>query len=117
MSWVKFRTASDLVSQEGYWEMVLRVSKASSLKRMRRALSIMGRDEKDGDRDMSKFFYPAMQATDIYALEVDLALGMDQRHAHMLARDATDKLKLSKPVALHTSFGITIRSRTDGYRC
>ncbi len=100
---VKFRTASDLVEQEGYWEMVLRVSKASSLKRMRRALSIMGRDEKDGDRDMSKFFYPAMQATDIYALEVDLALGgMDQRHAHMLARDAADKLKLSKPVALHT---------------
>jgi len=100
---VKFRTASDLVEQEGYWEMVLRVSKASSLKRMRRALSIMGRDEKDGDRDMSKFFYPAMQATDIYALDIDLALGgMDQRHAHMLARDAADKLKLSKPVALHT---------------
>ena len=100
---VKFRTASDLVEQEGYWEMVLRVSKASSLKRMRRALSIMGRDEKDGDRDMSKFFYPAMQATDIYALDVDLALGgMDQRHAHMLARDAADKLKFSKPVALHT---------------
>ena len=72
---VKFRTASDLVEEDGYWEMVLRVSKASSLKRMRRALSIMGRDEKDGDRDMSKFFYPAMQATDIYALEVDLALG------------------------------------------
>ena len=100
---VKFRTASELVKAEGYWEMVLRVSKASSLKRMRRALSIMGRDEKDGDRDMSKFFYPAMQATDIYALDVDLALGgMDQRHAHMLARDAADKLKLSKPVALHT---------------
>ena len=100
---VKFKTASDLVCQEGYWEMVLRVSKASSLKRMRRALSIMGRDEKDGDKDMSKFFYPAMQATDIYALNVDLALGgMDQRHAHMLARDAADKLKLPKPVALHT---------------
>ena len=100
---VNFRTASEVVGQEGYWEMVLRVSKASSLKRMRRALSIMGRDEKDGDRDMSKFFYPAMQATDIYALDVDLALGgMDQRHAHMLARDAADKLKLSKPVALHT---------------
>jgi len=28
--------------------------------------------------------------------------GMDQRHAHMLARDAADKLQLSKPVALHT---------------
>ena len=100
---VKFKTASELVDEEGYWEMVLRVSKASSLKRMRRALSIMGRDESGGDKDMSKFFYPAMQATDIYALNVDLALGgMDQRHAHMLARDAADKLKLRKPVALHT---------------
>ena len=100
---VQFETASELVKREGYWEMVLRVSKASSLKRLRRALSIMGRREEDGDKDMSKFFYPAMQATDIYALEVDLALGgMDQRHAHMLARDAADKLKLSKPVALHT---------------
>ena len=100
---VQFKTASELVKGEGYWEMVLRVSKASSLKRMRRALSIMGRGKEDGDKDMSKFFYPAMQATDIYALDVDLALGgMDQRHAHMLARDAADKLKLSKPVALHT---------------
>ena len=100
---VKFRTANELVNGEGYWEMVLRVSKASSLKRMRRALSIMGRDESDGDKDMSKFFYPAMQATDIYALDVDLALGgMDQRHAHMLARDAADKLSLPKPIALHT---------------
>ena len=100
---VKFKTASELVSEEGYWELVLRVSKASSLKRMRRALSIMGRDEDEADGDMSKFFYPAMQATDIYALKIDLALGgMDQRHAHMLARDAADRLKISKPVALHT---------------
>ena len=100
---VQFKTASELVKGDGYWEMVLRVSKASSLKRMRRALSIMGRGEEDGDKDMSKFFYPAMQATDIYALDVDLALGgMDQRHAHMLARDAADKLKMSKPIALHT---------------
>jgi len=100
---VKFRTANELVNEEGYWEKVLQVSKACSLKRMRRALSIMGRDESDGDKDMSKFFYPAMQATDIYALNVDLALGgMDQRHAHMLARDVANKLSLPKPVALHT---------------
>jgi len=100
---LRAKTASELVRQDGYWEMVLRVSKASSLKRMRRALSIMGRDEDEADGDMSKFFYPAMQATDIYALKVDLALGgMDQRHAHMLARDAADKLKISKPVVLHT---------------
>ena len=36
---VNFQTASELVRQDGYWEMVLRVSKTSSLKRMRRALN------------------------------------------------------------------------------
>ena len=52
-------------------------------------LSIMGRSESEAESDTSMLFYPAMQVTDIYALEVDLALGgMDQRHAHMLARDA-----------------------------
>ena len=99
----EFQTASELVRSDGYWEMVLRVAKATSLKRMRRALSIMGRNEDEADSDTSMFFYPAMQATDIYALKVDLALGgMDQRHAHMLARDAAEKLRLPKIVALHT---------------
>ena len=99
----EFQTASELVRSDGYWERVLRVAKATSLKRMRRAISIMGRSEDEAESDTSMLFYPAMQATDIYALEVDLALGgMDQRHAHMLARDAAEKLRLPKIVALHT---------------
>ena len=99
----EFLTASELVRSDGYWEQVLRVAKATSLKRMRRAVSIMGRSGDEAESDTSMFFYPAMQATDIYALEVDLALGgMDQRHAHMLARDAAEKLRLPKIVALHT---------------
>ena len=99
----EFQTASELVHSDGYWERVLRVAKATTLKRMRRAVSIMGRSEDEAESDTSMLFYPAMQATDIYALEVDLALGgMDQRHAHMLARDAAEKLRLPKIVALHT---------------
>ncbi len=99
----EFLTASELVRSDGYWERVLHVAKATSLKRMRRAVSIMGRSGDEAESDTSMFFYPAMQATDIYALEVDLALGgMDQRHAHMLARDAAEKLRLPKIVALHT---------------
>jgi tryptophanyl-tRNA synthetase len=44
-----------------------------------------------------------MQAADIFELEVDVAIGgMDQRHAHMLARDVADKKGWTKPIALHT---------------
>tara|TARA_B100001750_G_scaffold97715_1_gene77284 strand:+ start:3143 stop:4165 length:1023 start_codon:yes stop_codon:yes gene_type:complete len=115
---VKFTTASDLVKSENYWEDVLKVSKVTTLARMRRALAIMGRDEEDGDGDTSKFIYPAMQVVDIYHLKADLALGgLDQRHAHMLARDAADKLNWHKPVALHTpllaSLGGPGRMETD----
>ncbi len=95
--------ASDLVSKADYWEKVLRVAKSCSVARVRRALTIMGRTEDEADTDSSKLFYPAMQAADIFVLDVDLALGgMDQRKAHMLARDAADKLKWRKFVALHT---------------
>ena len=100
---LRFLYASELADDSDYWARVIRCAKGSTLAQARKTLTIMGRKEDEADSDLSKFFYPAMQATDIYALEVDLALGgMDQRHAHMLARDAADKLKLSKPVALHT---------------
>jgi tyrosyl-tRNA synthetase len=66
-------------------------------------MTIMGRKENEGDLDSSKFIYPSMQAADIFDLDLDVAIGgMDQRHAHMLARDAADKLGWKKPIALHT---------------
>ncbi|MGA1821374.1 MAG: tyrosine--tRNA ligase [Thermoplasmatota archaeon] len=100
---LKFRWASDLADNAKYWEKVLRVSKSSSLSRIKRAMTIMGRKEGEGDLDTSKFIYPAMQASDIFELEVDLAMGgMDQRHAHMLARDVAEKIGYKKPTALHT---------------
>ena len=60
-----------------------------SLSRVRRTFSIMGRDEDSSDHDLAAFYYPALQAADIFELEVDIALGgMDQRKAHMYMRDA-----------------------------
>ena len=98
-----FERASDMADSAKYWEKVLRVAKSSSLSRIKRAMSIMGRKEDDGDMDTSKFIYPAMQASDIFELGVDLAIGgMDQRHAHMLARDVADKVGCKKPTAIHT---------------
>jgi tyrosyl-tRNA synthetase len=44
-----------------------------------------------------------MQVSDIFYLTVDVAYGgMDQRHAHMLARDVSKKLGRKPPVAIHT---------------
>jgi len=100
---VGYVAASNLVSSPEYWSDVLRVSKASSVARIRRALTIMGRKEADADLDASKLIYPAMQVADIHALDLDLALGgMDQRHAHILYRDAAPKLGWKRVVALHT---------------
>jgi len=100
---VKFVYASDYVGDPKYWELVLRTSKATSVKRVKRAMDIMGRDEDEAERDLSKLFYPAMQVSDIFYLDLDVAYGgMDQRHAHMLARDVSKKLGRKPPAAIHT---------------
>ncbi|MBN1539211.1 MAG: tyrosine--tRNA ligase [Candidatus Thermoplasmatota archaeon] len=100
---LNFRWASEMANSADYWEKVLRIAKSASLSRIKRAMTVMGRKENEGDLDSSKFLYPSMQAADIFHLDVDLAVGgMDQRHAHMLARDAADKLGWKKPIALHT---------------
>jgi len=44
-----------------------------------------------------------MQAADIFHMDLDVACaGMDQRKAHMLARDAAEKLGWKKPACMHT---------------
>ncbi|MEW5936992.1 MAG: tyrosine--tRNA ligase [Candidatus Thermoplasmatota archaeon] len=107
---VRFMYASELVSSSSYWERVIRISKASTVARIKRALTIMGRKESDADADASKLIYPAMQAADIFHLELDLALGgMDQRHAHMLAREVSERLGWRRFVALHTPLLISLR--------
>jgi len=100
---VSFVYASEYVGDSKYWELVLRTSKATSVARVKRAMDIMGREENEAEKDLSKLFYPAMQVSDIYYLNLDVAYGgMDQRHAHMLARDVAKKLGKKPPVAIHT---------------
>jgi tyrosyl-tRNA synthetase len=100
---VRYLYASDLVSDTGYWETVIKVAKVTSLSRVKRAMTIMGRSEDEAELDSSKLFYPVLQAADIFHMDIDLAYaGMDQRKAHMLARDAAERLGWKKPVALHT---------------
>ncbi len=98
----QFIFASEIVGDKDYWEKVIRVAKKTTLRRAKRAMTIMGRREDEAELDSSKIIYPFMQVADIFHLDVDIALGgMDQRHAHMLARDVAEKLKYRKVVALH----------------
>lgn len=95
--------AEDLVSNPDYWATLLKVAKSTSLARVKRALTILGRRADEGESDFSKLIYPLMQVTDIFELRVDIALGgTDQRKAHMLQRDVAEKLKKRKVVAVHT---------------
>ena len=100
---VKFLYASELVANSDYWALLLRVAKALTISRIKRALPIMGRNEEDADKDSSKLIYPMMQATDIFYMDLDVAFGgMDQRHVHMLARDIHKKVGKKGFVAIHS---------------
>lgn len=100
---VEFRFASEVLDDIDYWEKLIKVGKVTSLSRVKRAMTIMGRKEDEAELDSSKVVYPLMQATDMFHMGIDLAYaGIDQRRAHMLARDAADKLGWKKPLALHT---------------
>ncbi|MEZ0290030.1 MAG: tyrosine--tRNA ligase [Sulfolobales archaeon] len=95
--------AEDLVSDSNYWALLLKVAKNTTLARAKRALTIMGRREEEAELDFSKLVYPFMQVTDILYMDLDLALGgIDQRKAHMLAREVAEKLDKKKIVAIHT---------------
>jgi len=109
---LSFVLGSDLYTERpDYWATVIDVSKHTTLARMQRSISILGRA--DGEQvDFAKLIYPAMQAADIFALGVHIAhAGMDQRKAHVVARDVATHLRNNpllgaggrpiKPMAAH----------------
>jgi len=99
----KYLWASDIANSDSYWEKVIRVAKNATFNRIKRALPIMGRSTNSGDVETAALIYPCMQVADIFHLEVDVACaGIDQRKAHMLAREVSAKLDEKKPVSLHT---------------
>jgi tyrosyl-tRNA synthetase len=97
---VRYVLASEIYDGD-YWREVLRISKDTTMQRMLRCTTIMGRTQKDA-LDCASVLYPAMQAADIFALGVDIAhAGIDQRKVHMLTREIADKHGKKKPVAIH----------------
>jgi tyrosyl-tRNA synthetase len=97
---VEFLWASENMNQD-YWLRVLRIGQMNTVTRIERCSEIMGRGEKDS-LTAAQIFYPCMQCSDIFELEVDIAqLGMDQRKVNVLAREVAPKLGKQKPIAVH----------------
>jgi len=93
--------AKDLMDNIEYWDRFMHVGRATTVDRITRAITIMGR--KEGEKlNAGQLFYPAMQVTDIFQMDLDICqLGIDQRRANILAREIADKYKWKKPVAIH----------------
>ncbi|MCX8166488.1 MAG: tyrosine--tRNA ligase [Candidatus Micrarchaeota archaeon] len=99
----EFILASNLYKDTGYWKHVLDITKNTTMNRMLRCTTIMGRTVSDLSNDCSYILYPAMQCADIIQLDVDIMHGgMDQRKVHMLYKDLREKLGERERVALHT---------------
>ena len=100
---VHYLWASELVEDVSYWEKIVRVMKASSLRRILRSMPIMGRSASQDDVESAWALYPAMQACDIFQMDLDVACsGIDQRKVHMLAREVAPKIGYKPPVCLHS---------------
>ena len=108
---LNFILGSDLYEQDPeYWANMIEVSKNITLSRIQRSITIMGR-EQEGSVDFAKLIYPPMQVADIFQMNIHFPhAGMDQRKAHVIARDVAKKLKIKplkikdkaiKPVAIH----------------
>ena len=99
---VKIVVGSELYhNNDEYWRKLLRFSKHMTLTRTLRCMTIMGRSENE-KLDLSQYFYPPMQAVDIQEIGADIPHGgMDQRKAHVLAREVFPKMGWKKPIAVH----------------
>ncbi|VVC04744.1 Tyrosine--tRNA ligase [Candidatus Bilamarchaeum dharawalense] len=83
-----------------FWADTLRITKDTTMNRMLRCVTIMGRKENE-NLNAASMVYPAMQAADIFLLDVQIAhAGMDQRKVHMLAHELAPKFK-KKICAIH----------------
>lgn len=106
---VEFVWASDLVKDDEYWMLVLKIAKTNGIKRFIRTAEIMGRDE-SMDLTLAQLIYPAMQCADIFTLGARITqLGMDQRKVNMLGREIGLQLGFWKPVVVshHMLLGLS----------
>ena len=111
-SQVEFVTGKELYKNNLiHWETFMEVGKNVTLSRNLRSISIMGKTQ-GTDVSMATLFYPPLQVADIFTLGANIAhAGMDQRKAHVIAKDVAKKLTINplkntegeiiSPIAIH----------------
>ncbi len=108
---VNFVLGSKLYEKnDEYWLTVVDICKHLTLHRVMRAITIAGRKEGEAV-NFATLLYPPMQVADIFVQGINLAhAGIDQRKAHVIAREVALKLKYAKlmhnnkpykPIAVH----------------
>lgn len=101
---VEFVSGKDLYEKNPvHWQNFMEIGKQITLSRNLRSISIMGKKQ-GNDVNMATLFYPPLQVADIVTMDINLAhAGMDQRKAHVIARDAIKKIPgdHQTPVAVH----------------
>lgn len=93
--------AKELMDSLEYWDRFMHIGKATTIDRVKRAITVMGR--KEGENvSAAQLFYPIMQSTDIFQMDIDICqLGIDQRRANILAREAAERYGWKKPAVVH----------------
>ncbi len=99
---VKYILGSELYEENpDYWATMVNVSKNLTLARVRKSITIMGRQQQE-EVNFAQLIYPPMQVADIFAQDLTLVhSGIDQRKAHVIAREVAPKIGREKPVAVH----------------
>ena len=113
---VEFVSGKDLYDNHPeHWQNFMEIGKQITLSRNLRSISIMGKKQ-GTDVNMATLFYPPLQVADMVTMDINLAhAGMDQRKAHVIARDAIKKIpgNHQNPVAFHQNLiaGLTAPAR------
>jgi tyrosyl-tRNA synthetase len=96
----EFVLGSEFQLSEEFMLETLELTLNTTVNRAKRSMSeIAG----SGPENVSQTVYPLMQALDIKALDIDLAIGgMEQRKVHMLARKVLPRIDAEPPTCLHT---------------
>lgn len=100
---ITIRRGTELYEGAGldFWRDVMRFSTHVTMARATRAMTILGRSEKE-TLAVAQYIYPPLQGVDIHYLGADIAhAGMDQRKIHVLAREIYPKMGWKAPVCLH----------------
>ena len=95
----KFVLASEIYDNN-YWAEVVKIGKYTTLSRIIRSITIMGRK---GEKTIPSawLIYPLMQAADIIFQGVNIAhAGLDQRKAHVIALEYANRINYSL-IAVH----------------